>query len=102
MADRLDEERLEILRNWGAGLAMDGREELRAAGKAIMILIDEIELLYVDLWHERGATLQPREAGEAGEADPETAEIAPSQGLVRALQNRLKGIRSQSSTDAER
>ena len=100
MADRLDEERLEILRNWGAGLAMDGREELRAASKAIMILIDEIELLYVDLWHERGAMSQPRETG--GQSDPETAEVAPSQGLVRALQNRLKGIRTHASTDAER
>lgn len=99
MADRLDEERLEILRKWGAGLAMDGREELRAAGKAIMILIDEIELLYVDLWHERGATSHPRETGDQAE---ETAEIAPSHGLARALQNRLKGIHTQSSPDAKR
>ena len=43
MVDRLDEERLEILRGWGAGLAGDTREELRAAGKAITVLIDEIE-----------------------------------------------------------
>ena len=53
MVDRLDEERLEILRSWGAGLAADGREELRAAGKAIMVLIDEIDRLQVDLWNQR-------------------------------------------------
>jgi hypothetical protein len=53
VADRLDEERLEILRSWGAGLASDDREELRAAGKAITVLIDEIDHLQVDLWTAR-------------------------------------------------
>jgi len=48
---RLDDEKLETLRSWGAGLAADGRDELRAAGKAILILIEEIERLQVDLWH---------------------------------------------------
>ena len=54
MAERLDEERLETLRAWGAGLETDGREELRAAGRAITILAEEIERLHVDLWHARG------------------------------------------------
>lgn len=53
MVDRLDEERLEILRSWGAGLASDPREELRAAGKAITVLIEEIDRLHVDLWNGR-------------------------------------------------
>lgn len=53
MAERLDEERLEILRSWGAGLASDPREELRAAGKAITVLIEEIDRLHVDLWNGR-------------------------------------------------
>ena len=53
MVDRLDEERLEILRSWGAGLSGDEREELRAAGKAITVLIDEIDRLQVDLWNAR-------------------------------------------------
>lgn len=55
MVDRLDEERLEILRSWGAGLATDDREELRAAGKAITVLIEEIDRLQVDLWNARVA-----------------------------------------------
>ncbi len=50
---RLDEERLEILRGWGAGLASDDREELRAAGKAITVLIEEIDRLEIDLWNAR-------------------------------------------------
>lgn len=53
MIDRLDEQRLEILRGWGAGLGADGREELRAAGKAITVLIEEIDRLQVDLWNAR-------------------------------------------------
>ena len=53
MIDRLDEERLEILRSWGAGLSADHREELRAAGKAITVLIEEIDRLQIDLWHAR-------------------------------------------------
>jgi hypothetical protein len=53
MVDRLDEERLEILRSWGIGLASDDREELRAAGKAITVLIEEIDRLQIDLWNAR-------------------------------------------------
>ena len=51
MSGRLDDEKLETLRRWGAGLTADGRDELRAAGKAILILVDEIERLQVDVWH---------------------------------------------------
>jgi hypothetical protein len=58
MVDRLDEERLEILRSWGIGLASDDREELRAAGKAITVLIDEIDRLQVDLWNSRAVERQ--------------------------------------------
>lgn len=61
MTGRLDEEKLEILRGWGAGLASDGREELRAAGKAITVLIEEIDRLQVDLWN---AKADEREAFE--------------------------------------
>jgi len=54
--ERLDEERIELLRRWGEGLANDGRDEVRAAGRAILILIEEIERLHVDLWKERSMT----------------------------------------------
>jgi len=51
--ERLDEERIELLRRWGEGLSNDGRDDVRAAGRAISILIEEIELLHVDLRKER-------------------------------------------------
>jgi hypothetical protein len=50
---RLDDEKLDTLRSWGAGLSADGRDELRAAGKAILILVEEIDRLQVDLWRRR-------------------------------------------------
>lgn len=79
MVDRLDEERLEILRGWGAGLAAsDGREELRAAGKAITVLIDEIDRLQVDLWNARVDHRAPLEPA-----------ATPSQGMAEALLDRL-------------
>lgn len=64
MADRLDEERLEILRSWGVGLASDDREELRAAGKAITVLIEEIDHLQVELWSARVEQRPPAPAPE--------------------------------------
>ena len=82
MVDRLDEERLEILRGWGAGLASDDREELRAAGKAITVLIEEIDRLQVDLWNAKVVEREPFEP-----------RVASSQGT--ALRNRLVRIRPQ-------
>lgn len=83
MVDRLDEERLEILRGWGAGLAAEGREELRAAGKAITVLIEEIDRLQVDLWNAR--------------VDRRDRTPDPALGLGDALRDRLAGTRSRPS-----
>ena len=85
MVDRLDEERLEILRSWGIGLAADDREELRAAGKAITVLIEEIDRLQVDLWNARAVD---REVGE-----PAEPLVAATQGT--ALRDRLTRHRPQ-------
>ena len=49
-AHGVDAEKLEILRRWGSGLQTDARAELAAAGRAIMLLIEEIERLHVLLW----------------------------------------------------
>jgi hypothetical protein len=57
--ERLDEAKLETLRRWGIGLGDDPREELRAAGRAILLLIEEVEHLHVDLWHARETAVEP-------------------------------------------
>jgi hypothetical protein len=51
VAERLDEQKIATLRLWADGLARDERDEMRAAARAILMLIDEVELLHVELWH---------------------------------------------------
>ena len=95
MVDRMDEERLEILRSWGIGLASDDREELRAAGKAITVLIEEIDRLQIDLWNARAVvehwsveSVEPVELVE-----PDEPLVAVTQG--NALRDRLARRRPQ-------
>ena len=63
--ERLDEEKFNLLRHWGEGLLNDPRDEVRAAGKAILLLTEEIEHLHVDLWHARSAI--ETESGRPGD-----------------------------------
>jgi hypothetical protein len=65
-AKRLDEAKIETLRGWGEGLRTDPREEVRAAGRAITMLVEEIERLNIDLWHARTDSRDP-----AADANPE-------------------------------
>jgi hypothetical protein len=76
---RLDAEKLDVLRAWGAGLSGDAREEVRAAGRAIELLIEEIDRLYVELWHARDGT------GAEPEPAPE-----PVENVERTLLARLR------------
>ena len=49
----LSADELEQLRRWGAGLQQDARLEVSAAGRAIVLLIEEIERLHVLVWDHR-------------------------------------------------
>jgi hypothetical protein len=80
--DRLDEEKLETLGTWGEGLLDDGRAELRAAGSAIVMLVEEIELVHIDLWHAR-----PVRALEAEEQSAKSDE--PTSRVGSAVQSRI-------------
>ncbi len=71
VAERLDEERLEILRTWGTGLSTSGRDELRAAGKAIVMLIEEIDRLQADVWMAGEAAVERARLAAAPEPEPE-------------------------------
>lgn len=55
-------------------------DELRATGRAILLLIEEIEALHVDLWHAKSATV---EAALDGDETPE-------RDLHRSLADRLR------------
>ena len=94
VSGRLDDEKLETLRRWGVGLGADGRDELRAAGKAILILIDEIERLQVDIWRERdGSRERITMAAEDGGPAPAPAPAPPreKQSLEEVAEEFLSG-----------
>ncbi|HEY8777114.1 MAG TPA: hypothetical protein VIM33_11630 [Gaiellaceae bacterium] len=50
---RLDEDRLDALRRWGHALQGADSEEFAAAGRGILMLIEEIELLRFELLRTR-------------------------------------------------
>ena len=79
MDDRLDEQKIETLHGWAEGLLRDERSEIRAAAKAILLLIDEIEHLHVDLWHAH-------DAGNEEEAPPTLRSVLARR--LRAAQER--------------
>ena len=85
--ERLDEQKIETLQSWAEGLLRDERSELRAAAKAILLLIEEIEHLHVDLWHARD-----EESEESVEIVPDVAEV-PAPTLREALARRLRAAR---------
>jgi hypothetical protein len=49
---------------------------VRAAGRAILMLSDEIERLHIDLWHARDA--HPEDTGEPSAETEEADASAPS------------------------
>ena len=89
MSDRLDEGKIEQLRAWGAGLYADGNHDLRASGKAILLLIEEIERLHVDLWNAK----TPQERARAAPSD---GDDRVQGSMDRTLRARLSRVRSRS------
>ena len=85
--ERLDEEKIELLRRWGEGLEHDEREETRAAGRAILLLVEEIDRLHVDLWNERSSG-QPT-VTEAVEGELEAPAPPDVESSLRARLRRL-------------
>jgi hypothetical protein len=69
---------------------------VRAAGKAILMLVEEVELLHVDLWHARGAVqveAQPEPEPPSEPEVPEQDEATP----VRTLWGSIARLRSRQS-----
>jgi hypothetical protein len=96
MAGTLDRERREQLRAWGAGLATDERDELRAAGRAIVLLADELERL-------DPSPPQTDEGLDEDEPEPAQVEAVSSQALATSLRERLAAvIPGRSSSDPQK
>jgi hypothetical protein len=88
--DRLDEAKIEQLRGWGSGLSADGGYELRAAGKAILLLIEEIDRLHIDVWNAKAAREQDR-------PDRVGADDQLEASMDRTLRSTLSRIRGRTS-----
>jgi hypothetical protein len=86
MSDRLDEDKINQLRAWGSGLAANGSDDLRATGKAILLLIEEIERLHIDLWNAKSAQ-------EDDQPDPSEVEDQVQASMDRTLRARLSRVR---------
>jgi hypothetical protein len=83
--ERLDEGKIDQLRAWGSGLVANGSDDLRATGKAILLLIEEIERLHIDLWNAKAAQGQ-------GESDPTGDEEPVQTSLDQTLRGRLNRV----------
>jgi hypothetical protein len=95
----LDDEKLSLLAKWAAGLRDDPRPEVAAAGRAIEMLIDEVERLNVLIW-ERPLTAGRLEhiwearapAEPADEPEPQTdpVELPSERDVLLPLRARLR------------
>jgi hypothetical protein len=90
----LDDDKLSLLAKWAAGLRTDSRPEVVAAGRAIEMLIDEVERLNVLIWEGRLSSPNPESESEPGsgrghgEAPAEPEVLAP---LRTSLRKRIRG-----------
>jgi len=93
---RLDEDKLEALRRWGQGLQEAGGEESAAAGRAILMLLAEIEQLQIDLRlvREQLSRVDPPSSDEAAGS--------PEEPLAPTLQERLQRVLRRDSDSAPR
>ena len=95
----LDAEKIRLLDQWAEGLQHDERAEVAAAGRAILMLVHEVERLHVRLWDQH---LNPPGGSPDGTAvsrrELEGVEIVPE--LVRSLRSRLRVHWPGSSVDA--
>ena len=86
--ERLDEGKIDQLRAWGSGLVANGSDDLRATGRAILMLIEEIERLHIDLWNAKAA----QDQGPQDLAAEEDEQVHAS--MDRTLRARLSRVRS--------
>ena len=92
VTDRLDEAEIAQLHALAVSLAADGNDELRAAGKAIRLLIEEIERSHIDV------NAKPPEEQQQPEARAD-ADDRREPTMDRTLRSRLSRIRSRTLID---
>ena len=86
--DPLDAEKIRLLDQWAEGLQRDERAEVAAAGRAILMLIEEIERLHVHLWDQQLSASSPP-AGAVAAAELPLEQSATQAEFDRTLRERL-------------
>lgn len=93
----MNEAKLDQLRAWGTGLSAHESPDVRATGKAILMLIEEIERLHVDLWNAKAASAdgQPQRETDTNNDSllDASMELDGSGQLSQTLRERLRGLR---------
>jgi hypothetical protein len=107
VSGHLSDDKLETLRGWGVGLAADGRDELRAAGKAILILVEEIERLQVQVWHAKDRSseqdqpdIAPEQSEEAVAVEAPFVAAQPLPELDATLSGRIRRLLRRRALDS--
>jgi hypothetical protein len=75
---RLDEDKIEALRTWGEKLRQGGGDEAAAIGRAILMLVEEIDQLHIDLWNARLRRDGPEPVPTEAAVEDEEAPVASS------------------------
>lgn len=109
MSEHLDEEKLQALSRWSSSLQADARAEVAAAGRAIAMLVEEVDRLQrlvrltraVDALSPPDVEPEPPELASTPEPEPART-LTPEQ---RSFRERLASrsvfpMRSKSSSDA--
>ena len=100
----MEEEEFEVLRRWGDALVDDQRAEVRAAGRAILMLSSEIERLQVELWHARlgvdqGAAEDAALADTPAESNREPELTSTLRRVIQAARLRTPGLDNRPKND---
>jgi hypothetical protein len=96
---RLDEDQLDTLRRWGDALGQTAGEQSAAAGRAILLLIEEIEQLRVELSDARQRPSHVAPVSMSGEDEVVNREAAPEEPAL-TLPERLQQALKHDSDDA--
>lgn len=92
----IDAEKLDVLSQWASGLEHDARVEVAAAGRAILLLIEEIERLHVHSWAQQ---LYPEPPPAPDHAHSSAAGLRPR--LFETLRAQLRRRSADASPQAE-
>ena len=89
----MDEDQFEAVRQWGEGLQGDPREEISAAGRAIVLLAEEVERLERELWSLKTAVVDPASAADGVPAmsPPDAVEAGTVDATLRARARHFVG-----------